>query len=106
MSAHDAPRTDAACRSCEQTRDYANEKVIDLARALERESAAKDATIARLREALAGLPDDIDMIEHNPEEGASYFCCGQPVAFGFDKRTGSHIAGCWYVTARTALTQE
>ena len=43
MSAQDTPRTDAACRSCEQTRDYANEKVIDLSRALERELAAETA---------------------------------------------------------------
>lgn len=67
----------------------------------------------RLSDALRALPDDHDMIEHNPDEGARYFCCGQDVSFNVHPsrwKEGSehiggrtHAAGCWYVEAREAL---
>jgi hypothetical protein len=53
--------------------------------------------------ALRGLPEDIDMFEHNPEDGPSYFCCGSPVSFGFHGRTGKHGTECWYVAAQAAI---
>lgn len=49
-------------------------------------------TVARL------LPDDSDMIEHNPDEGMRMFCCGGEVVhvWGGNDRC-EHATGCWYV---------
>lgn len=56
---------------------------------------------AQLVEALALLPDEIVMIEHNPYEGPLMFCCGQRVTLSW--RHGlepTHNKGCWYARMR------
>jgi hypothetical protein len=56
--------------------------------------------ITELLAALCGLPDDIDMIEHNPDEGESFFCCKEPTHLNMGKV--SHAPGCWYARLRAA----
>lgn len=54
-----------------------------------------------LREALALLPDEIVMVEHNPYEGPLMFCCGQRVTLSW--RHGlipTHSKECWYARMR------
>lgn len=64
------------------------------------------AVAADLFEALQRLPDDADMIEHNPDEGTRYFCCGTSVAFHpFPPSMRQHAPGCWYAAARSAITK-
>ncbi|MGH8074237.1 MAG: hypothetical protein ACREO4_09205 [Lysobacter sp.] len=67
----------------------------------------------KLADALRAMPDDVDMIEHNPDEGARYFCCGREVSFNVHPSrwpAGSiqgrtHAGDCWYTAARAALAQ-
>lgn len=62
---------------------------------------AAEARAERLAEALALLPDEIVMIEHNPYEGPLMFCCGQRVTLSW--RHGlepTHNKGCWYARMR------
>ena len=58
----------------------------------------------KLAAALRLLPDEGDMIEHNPDEGMSLYCCGGEVQMVWrgDDRV-KHAAGCWHVAARAAL---
>lgn len=61
----------------------------------------------------ANLPSDVDMIEHNPDEGSRYFCCGRDVSFhvhpsrwppGSESREGRvHAPDCWYMAIQAAL---
>jgi hypothetical protein len=65
--------------------------------------------MTKLAEALAILPNDSDMIEHNPDEGPSYFCCGGLVTYNIHRSRGSgrkHEDGCWYVKLRALLNEE
>lgn len=49
---------------------------------------------------LALLPDEFDMIEHNPEEGPRMFCCGREVFHrGYDPII-THDEDCWYARMR------
>lgn len=67
--------------------------------------------LARLIQALNNLPEDSDMIEHNPDDGPSYHCCGQSVQFHIHPsrwQPGSiegrmHGKDCWYVELQTAF---
>lgn len=59
-------------------------------------------------EALSLLPDDSDMIEHNPDEGPRYFCCGGDVSYNVHPSRGSgrrHEKDCWYVKLRALLNE-
>lgn len=61
-------------------------------------------TIAKLIEAGVNIPDDSGMIEHNPDEGMSLFCCGGEVRHvwsGSDRVI--HAADCWYIALRMAF---
>lgn len=51
-------------------------------------------------EALDLLPDEIDMIEHNPDEGPHMFCCGREVLRGFNDLLITHDEDCWYARMR------
>lgn len=62
---------------------------------------ALEGQVATLREALADLPDDFAMIEHNPDEGESFYCCGAETRVNVGLL--QHKPGCWYVAARAAL---
>lgn len=59
------------------------------------------ARAERLAEALALLPDEIVMVEHNPYEGPLMFCCGRRVTLSW--RHGlipTHSKECWYARMR------
>lgn len=51
-------------------------------------------------EALDLLPNEIDMIEHNPEEGPRMFCCGREVFRRFNDLLITHDEDCWYARMR------
>lgn len=51
-------------------------------------------------EALDLLPDEFDMIEHNPEEGPRMFCCGREVLYGYHGTIITHDEDCWYARMR------
>lgn len=52
----------------------------------------------KLVEALALLPDEIEMVEHNPDEGPITFCCGREVKHrGLHDLHITHDKDCWYV---------
>lgn len=53
-----------------------------------------------LQVALRRLPDDVDMIEHNPDEGQRFFCCGAETHLNLGKM--EHARDCWYVAVRDA----
>src|SRR5690606_20782643 len=65
--------------------------------------------------ALRDLPEDIDMVEDNPDDGPRYFCCGREVRFnvhpsrwppGTQLTSGRQHAGdCWYVRLVAARDQ-
>jgi hypothetical protein len=57
-------------------------------------------------EALALLPDEIDMIEHNPDEGPRMFCCGRKVLHGFHGPLITHNEDCWYAQMRAIREQK
>lgn len=59
----------------------------------------------KLAAALRGLPDEYDMIEHNPDEGPRLFCCGGAVAQTLRSTTRKHAPDCWYVRVREALAE-
>lgn len=60
-----------------------------------------EARAERLAEALALLPDEIDMIENNPDEGMLMSCCGREVkSRGIHDLLITHDKGCWYVSMR------
>lgn len=61
------------------------------------------AAAPELLEALQGLPQDVDMVEHNPDEGQSFFCCGSSTSINYGKL--DHAPGCWYVAARAAIAR-
>lgn len=55
----------------------------------------------RLAEALALLPDEIVMVEHNPYEGPLMFCCGQRVTLSWHHGLiPTHDKKCWYARMR------
>jgi hypothetical protein len=97
-SAQEAKRTDvqrdAARRARKNARDRARR-----AEHKQRAAALRDAC----KLALAGLPDDGGMIEHNPDEGPRMFCCDGKIHYSMraDDRI-EHAAGCWYIAARSA----
>ena len=57
--------------------------------------------IESINELSALLPDDVDMIEHNPDEGQSFFCCGELTNLNVGHV--NHSDGCWFVKLRNAL---
>lgn len=59
------------------------------------------ASLPALIKALRRLPDDVDMIEHNPDEGMRFFCCGADTSLDYGRQ--NHAAGCWYVALRAAV---
>ena len=60
-----------------------------------------------LREALALLPDEHDMIEHNPDEGPRTFCCWQEIKLrGLHDYLITHDEGCWYARMRALRGEE
>ncbi len=71
------------------------------------------SALIALLTALRELPEDVDMIEHNPDDGPRYHCCGNEVRFhvhptrwpaGSESREGRvHGRGCWYVQLVDAL---
>ena len=63
--------------------------------------------IEALREALALLPDEHDMIEHNPDEGPRTFCCWQEVKLrGLHDYLITHDKDCWYARMRALCEQK
>lgn len=72
-----------------------SENMVPLCRNVLDNCTAARTAVSNLIDAAKGIPDDVDMIEHNPDEGTSYFCCGASVAFHPPKR--NHAEGCWYV---------
>lgn len=48
------------------------------------------------------LPDDEDMIEHNPDEGQRYLCCGAETHLNMGRM--EHASDCWFVQLRAALS--
>lgn len=55
----------------------------------------------KLAEALALLPDEIAMVEHNPDDGPLMFCCGREVNdLGPRGLLITHDGGCWYARMR------
>lgn len=73
----------------------------------ERERLWAEERAERLAEALALLPDEHDMIEHNPDEGPRMFCCWQEVKLrGFHDYLITHDKGCWYAQMRALRDQE
>lgn len=59
------------------------------------------ARAERLAEALALLPDEIVMVEHNPYEGPLMFCCGQRVTLSWHHGLEpTHGKECWYARMR------
>lgn len=69
-----------------------------------------DALLDDVRAVLTDVPGEFDMIEHNPDEGVSLFCCGGAVQrAGHSGFTLHHTADCWYVRLvqlRDAFLQE
>jgi hypothetical protein len=61
------------------------------------------AAVAELVEALSGLPDDVDMVDCNPEEPQAFFCCGARTSINHGRMT--HAQGCWYSKTRAALAK-
>lgn len=60
-----------------------------------------------LREALALLPDEHDMIEHNPDEGPRTFCCWQEIKLrGLHDYLITHDKDCWYARMRALCEQK
>lgn len=60
-----------------------------------------EARAERLAEALALLPDEIEMVEHNPYGGPLMFCCGQRVtSSGLHDLRINHDKECWYAQMR------
>ena len=56
---------------------------------------------------LALLPDESDMVEHNPDEGPRMFCCGAERVYSLGSGYGAkHLQGCWYVAMRDTLKGE
>ena len=60
-------------------------------------------TTEKLADALRLLPGDVDMVEHNPDEGQSFFCCGKPTNLNMGKL--DHARGCWFVAMQDALAE-
>lgn len=61
-----------------------------------------DALLEDVRAVLADVPDEGDMIEHNPDEGMRAFCCGGDVNRTYATGGGwnytlRHESDCWYV---------
>lgn len=49
--------------------------------------------------ALERMPrDDVGMVEHNPDEGESFFCCGAETSVNHGRL--NHKPGCWYANLR------
>lgn len=69
-----------------------------------REIKALRAEAERLREALALLPDEHDMIEHNPDEGPRMACCWREVQVQFHGPVRTHDEDCWYARMRALLS--
>lgn len=66
-----------------------------------------EAENERLEEALALLPNEHDMIEHNPDEGPRMFCCGREVKFDWlNGPIRTHDEECWYARMRALREQE
>lgn len=66
-----------------------------------------EARAERLAEALSLLPDEIGMIEHNPDEGMYMSCCGREVkSRGLYDLLMSHDDDCWYVRMQAMREQE
>lgn len=72
-----------------------------------------DANLSSLLDAIRAIPSDAEMVEHNPDEGPRYFCCGNEVSFhihpsrwapgSIEGRT--HASDCWYVRLIEAARQ-
>lgn len=78
---------------------YTDARIRDVAAALKRAS--------RMTEALALLPDDSGMVEHNPDEGPRTFCCWQEVKLrGLHDYLITHDKDCWYARMRALREQE
>lgn len=61
----------------------------------------------RLAEALALLPDEIVMVEHNPDGAPRMFCCGRKVKLTWlHDLEPTHNEGCWYARMRAMRDQD
>jgi hypothetical protein len=70
-----------------------------------RANAALIAHAPMMRDALALIPKDGDMVEDNPDEGARYFCCFEPYQYAQYRHASrpdpnKHARDCWYMKLR------
>jgi len=60
-----------------------------------------ESSAERLAEALALLPDEIVMVEHNPDGAPRMFCCGREVKLSWlHDLQPTHNEECWYARMR------
>ena len=73
----------------------------EMADAMLRAREAKETDLSREQvKVLDLLPDETEMIEHNPDEGPRMFCCGREVIRGYYDTRITHDKDCWYAQMR------